>query len=203
MQPELKSASILVLIACALTACENPPYSLHPLYSTETVFFDSTLVGNWYDEYSDEGDEPEATVERNGEFGYSIIWRPEEGIGLSQAYSIHLGDRTYLDLFGAPAIEESDTTSFPVIPIHVFARYEVRNDTLRYYYISDGDWESFLESASKPFFWLDWAPDPNGEGEEYDDMLLLPQGTTELQKLVAEVWTGYEEEENDFMVRRR
>jgi len=203
MQDRLKTASVLLLIAFALTACENPPYSLHPLYSIETVFFDSTLVGNWYDEYSDEGDEPQATVERYGEFGYSILWRPEDGIGLSKAYSIRLGDRTYIDLFGAPEIEESDTTSFPVMPIHVFARYEVRSDTLSFTYISDGNWESFLESAGKPYFWLDWAPDPNGEGEKYDDMLILPQGTTELQDLVARVWAGYEEEDSDYLVRSR
>jgi len=96
---------------------------------------------------------------------------------------------------------EGDTLPYPILPAHLFFRYDVRGDTLFLGFIPDDDWETHLSSNDESFILQDSGSDPDGISD-WEDLLILPQKTKELQALVTEIWDAWaSEEEEEYFIR--
>lgn len=169
-----KTLIALILVICTLLAgCFIE--SLNPLYTNETIVFDSDLIGTWY---SAEDDDEEWTFEKANENEYTLIGKfngGEEKEAKFEAYLVQLGNHLYLDIYPEELDQIPDIYREHLIPVHTFLRFRHDKDFL----ITESiDYDLFKDLASREESPISFI--------KLEDRLLLTASTEELQKFFIE-----------------
>ncbi len=152
------------------------PTSVHPLYTSDDVVFNSDLMGYWYDP-----DEPRGDVwsfKRWGPDTYRLMVYKNHNISQKPAaeFNVHMckiGDETYLDFFPREPEDMDEFYNLHLVPTHTFHRIKLEGDSL-WIGLFDIDWlNRNLEDGIV-----------NLEHEKRDDMIVLTASTGALQEFV-------------------
>jgi hypothetical protein len=136
---------VLLGLCLLFVGCGNT-VSLFPLYSSNVLVNDDTLVGRWVD--VDESGKPEKSASTfeftKNEDGYLLVVRAknkdEDETIVIQFHLLRLGDNLFVD-FGTP--KESDLkltrSPFPSINVHTFGRIWIEKDSIRFNLLGSDD----------------------------------------------------------------
>jgi len=162
--------TVLAAIVCLFAAgCFVP--SLHPLYTTDDVAFDSALVGKWAEEDSQEIWD----FRQYGDHAYRLTYTNDKGLpGLFDVHLVELGGQRFLDL--CPVRDDSDVNEIyemHLLPMHSFMHLKQIEPVLQMAILEPDSVEAFLGDH----------PDavPN---DTVDKMLILTASTDELRRFV-------------------
>lgn len=171
---------IIAILIAFLSSCIV--YSFYPLYTKEDLFPNDILTGSWMEE-----DDAEWTFE-HAYFGkkapenidstsYVLTVKDDEGnVSEFSVHIIELGGHYFLDFYLEDFLDNKDLilADFHVVPIHTFAKLDVRENEL---YINwfDQEWLEKLIKENK----IRIHHENNG------DYILLTAKPKELQKFVT------------------
>lgn len=159
----------ILIMVFVVSGCQVP--SVHPLYSDDTLIFETALIGTWVFE---NGGDRTWILQQSEELVYDL-----EISGIKndlKAYLLRLGEELFLDIYIDWALEEHLTfsiNSLDEIPAHTFLRVWLVADTLRLAYM-DQDWLEDILEDEEP-----------GIGHEYlDNLVILTAETAQLQEFI-------------------
>ena len=159
--------------------------SIYPLYSDDTIAFEESLVGEWWEKDGGITDTFGQTTYplwrfekgKNGNY-YNLIHTPtDEAPSIYEVHLVQLGNQYYFDFY-----PDGDQTSLDglddflqihLFPVHTFAKVEIEEDQV-VFHMFDTDWLQNLIEQRKIRI----------RHEETNDMILLSAGTKELQQFV-------------------
>lgn len=121
-------------LTAALLGCSGPPVSLGPFYPPAQLAGDAGLEGEWA-RLSDSLQRPALTISRTGYSRYRVVQIDDS---TATEYSVHifnLGTGRGVDLTAAGACLEPLS-----LPVHIFGRYVLRDDTLWFGYADEETW---------------------------------------------------------------
>lgn len=131
--------SLFLLAAVGITGCGTA--SIHPLASDDTRTFDAALVGQWA---KSDKDDTVYTVAASGD-QYTLVIEDKDAQKPErfefEMRLVQLGKHRFVDV-QAPQSERKkldDKWSSLFIPAHLFGRYTIDADTLKFWILND-DW---------------------------------------------------------------
>ena len=158
---KIKQLACFVLVA----ACGGCLYSLHPLYTQDTLVFRDELLGKWSDE--------DAIWEFRHAKGMEYELRVFDGKeGRFSVHLVQLGDMLFLDIYpdGETFEEMQSFSAMHLVPVHTFMKVEQIEPRLILRAIDAGEIGNLLEE------------DPDLlKHEEVDNGLVLTASTEALQ----------------------
>ena len=132
-----------------LLGCEVPPVSIEPFYRPGDLSAGTTVEGEWLS-LSDTADSAVLTVRRTGYYRYDVVETDGRDTLAYTAYAFTLGSGYGVDLTAA-AVHPAPL----MLPVHMFGRYAVHEDTLWFGFASDSVWLARLgSSGSRGIQWL-------------------------------------------------
>lgn len=143
--------------------------SLHPLYTEDTMVFESSLLGTWTD-----GEETYVFEQLKGKtYLFTYMKGPEQ-----EQYEVHLvklGADYYLDFYSHQKggfLGNDNLDLAPLIPTHSFAKVRWDEQTMEISHFSELQWLEDLFEQRKIRI----------KHERVDDEIILTAGPQELQK---------------------
>lgn len=143
--------------------------SLHPLYTEDTLVFETALLGKW----SDDEDTYVFEKLKDKTYLFTYLQGPEQ-----QQYEVHmvkLGADHYLDFYSyrkEGLFPDADAVLAPTIRTHSFAKVKWDDNTLQISHFSELEWLEDLFDQRKIRI----------KHERIDDEIVLTAGPRELQK---------------------
>ena len=164
----MKLLSIAIGVA-ALTLLAGCIPSVYPLYTKETMVFEPKIIGEWYEE----GTDNVWKFSQVDEFVYELLYT-EHGEGSSfEVYAVKLDKFLFMDLFPAELNFKNELYKGSFLPMHHFARVDFSGDTL------------FLHMPDMDYFKKQIAEGKASVAHEVvNDGLMLTAKPEELQKFV-------------------
>ena len=193
----MKTRKLFFYLLTVLMGGCVPVFSLHPLYTKETVVFKQDLLGRWADPNNPEG-AWEFKRDDESENAYKLIVEDGDGgKGLFEAHLVELKDRLFLDVYPAKqgfeeifqAIEQTAKdpnkavwtfNMFCVVPIHTFLKIDSIEPALTMSLTDDDLMKELLKQ------------DPNAVKYAVleEDRYVLTASTKELQAFVLKYADG-------------
>ena len=131
------SLLLLGILSLSATGCV---WSVHRLYTEETVVFEPALVGTW----ATAGEEKVAIVKAGEEKSYEITYRDKdvgEGVAVNyRAHLVRLGEFLFLDVQPDKKTVDDLMEMKPVwylLPTHTFYRVQLRGDAVTVSLVDD------------------------------------------------------------------
>ena len=180
-----RTAIIFVLLACiTMTGCLVS--ALHPFYTGKDKIFEKQFIGNWMD-----GDSCVWVINANkssNEFmspevldsTFNITYYEEGEIAILVGTMFELEGKKYMDFVPDPDEDHclSDMTSYHHVPIHTFARVEIREDRIMLFWFGE-EWLNELFEENR----IRIAHETVDIGSGYSRHVLTAP-TEELQKFI-------------------
>ena len=163
-------ASLIFGISLLIAGCYIQ--SLNPIYSDETLTFDSGLVGTW----CSSGDDYDMwTFEEAGSNEYSLIGKFDEDGEMKEAYFqaflCKLGNDLFLDILPKESHAMPDIYEAHLVPVHSFLRLHREGDILL---TESLDYNIFETAAERKKTKLHYT--------RLDDRILITASTDEIQE---------------------
>lgn len=178
----MKARIFLIVLITVLFLSGCVVYSFYPLYTEKDLFANEILTGTWVDdeetvwqfEYAYFGKELPENIDSTS---YVLNVKGEDGS--ESIFSIHiikLAEHYFLDFYLEDFLDTDnlDWASFHIVPVHTFAKLEVKNDQLKINWF-DQNWLEELIKENKIRI----------HHENNEDYILLTAKPKELQKFVS------------------
>jgi len=168
------AAAGLMMWLLGAGGCSTP--SVHTIATPDTVMQEDGLVGTW----QGEGESGGYVISKDGS-KYAMKTMEEGGLGETYTFEmtlVRIGDKTYADFCAPESVqrETGDKWGPMFVPTHLFARWELKGDTLTVWML-DREW---VERATQ-------AGTVNLAHTRLDrDTVLITADTAALQKFLSE-----------------
>lgn len=188
----MKRNFIYALAAFAIIIQSCAVKSLHPIYESEQTICLPELEGDWLMEGEDDGFDPDMRMEYLGDtssisgqisHGYLFSFLDNPGDTIRKEVSVHLVEIEgvlFCDLYASKNWSKAlySVLDDNVLPVHIFGKVEMDNNSLRFYSFN-GRWLEKLFEQNKVRISHEKIQGPN------DMITVLTASTSELQKFIA------------------
>lgn len=165
---------VIVFLVLIIFLAQSCIFSLHPLYTKETITYDSKIEGKWSDGDVDSNDGPITWEFKRKQQGYELIRYSEDVDTLSyEATLVKLGDYLFLDLKKELEDDSMDDISF-YLPTHNFAKVLFKENKLELVFFDDAYLEKLFKQRKIRL-----------KHEVVDDTIVLTASSEELQKFIV------------------
>ncbi len=178
----MKAKKILATLIVAVLFSGCVVYSFYPLYTEKDLFPNEILTGKWTDddstiwtfEHPYKGEKIPKNIDST-----SYILHTKDTDNKESKFSVHiikLGGYYFVDFYleDFPGGEDIDLASFHIVPVHTFAKLEVKENELKLNWFNP-DWLKKLIEENKIRI----------HHEDNGDYILLTAKPGELQKFVT------------------
>lgn len=175
-----RNFSIILIITLFFSGCVV--YSFYPLYTEKDLFPNDILTGVWMDDEGTQWDFIHPNIGKK-ELGmvdstsyYLVVCDKDSLVSKFNVHIVELGDHYFIDFYLDEFMsgDELALADFHIIPVHTFAKLEIKENQLHINWF-DQEWLEDLLKENKIRI----------HHEQTEDIILLTAKPKELQKFVT------------------